>query len=102
MVIDFNPKPMRTNSKLAKRDSEGVHPMAKSIGWYDNEAISHLHGIPCIEGQFGFEPIGWIYLSDLNVLSINVLPNDLVHLLLVQWEMARGVQGVFKWGELVH
>jgi hypothetical protein len=54
-----------------------------------------------IEVHIRFEVTSWIYLGDLNVMSINVLSNDLVQLL-VQREMARGIKGVPKQGELVH
>lgn len=93
---------MRTNSKLSKRDPQGMHPLAKSIGWSDNEAISHLHKMFCIECHLGLEPARWIYQRDLNALSINVLPNDTVHLLLVRQEMAKGAQGISKAVEPIH
>lgn len=75
---------MRTNSKLVERDPTDVYPMTKIIAWFDNEVISHLHETFCIKVNLGLEPVGWIYPSDLNVLSINVLANDHVQLLLVR------------------
>jgi hypothetical protein len=100
MVINFHPKPMRTNLELAKRDLEGMHPVAKSIGWSDNEAISHLHEMLCIEGHLGLELAGWIYPSDLNVLSVNVLPNDPVQLLLVHRRWPGASREYLKGGSL--
>jgi len=96
MVLSFHSKAMRSNPKLAKMDPEGMHPVAKCIGWPDNEAISHLHEMLCIEGHLGFEAMGWIHSGDLNALSVNVLPNDIVQLLLVWQEMVGGIQGVSK------
>ena len=87
---------MKTNLELAKRDLEGVHPVAKSTGWSDNEAISHLHEMIYIECHLGLEPTTWIYPSDRIVLPVNVLPNDHVQLLLVWQEMVGGIQGVSK------
>lgn len=89
MVLSFHPKSMRTNMELAKRYLEGMHPMAKCIGWSDNEVISHLHEMLYIEGHLGLEAIGWICTSDLNVLFVNILPNDPIQLLFVRQEMVR-------------
>jgi hypothetical protein len=85
---------MRSNPELVERDLVGMHLVEKCIGWSNNEAISHLHEMIYIECHLGLEAIGWIHPSDLNVLSINVLPNNFVQLLLVRQEMARGIQGV--------
>ena len=50
-MIGFNPKPTRTKLELAYRDPEGVHTVEKCLSWSDNEVISHLHKILCIEGH---------------------------------------------------
>jgi hypothetical protein len=90
---------MRTNLEPIERDPEGVHLVAKCIGWFDNGAISHFHVMLCIEDHLGFELVWWIYSGDLNVLSVNVFSNDPIELLVVRQEMTRGIQGVHKWGE---
>jgi hypothetical protein len=76
MVVIFHLKPMRTNPELAERDPEGMHPMAKCIGQPDNEATSHLHDMFNIKSHLGLETMRWIHPDDLNVLFVNVFPND--------------------------
>ena len=54
----------------------------------------------CIEGHLGLELPRCMYISDLNVLYINVLPNGPIQLLLVLQKMDKGMKIVPKRGSL--
>jgi hypothetical protein len=45
MVVRLNPKSMRADSKLSKRDLERVHPMPVRIKGLDDDAIPQLQNV---------------------------------------------------------
>jgi hypothetical protein len=51
MMIDFDPKPMRSDSKLPKRDPKSMHPMPKCVGKPKNKGIPQCHDVLSIEGH---------------------------------------------------
>jgi hypothetical protein len=52
VVVGFNLKTMRTNSKLPKGDLESMHPLLKHVGG-EQKGISQLQEVLCIEGHLG-------------------------------------------------
>jgi hypothetical protein len=56
VVVDFYLKMMRSNPKLPKWDLEGMHIVLKCVGSLNNNAISQLRKVLCIEGHLGAYP----------------------------------------------
>jgi hypothetical protein len=53
MMINFNPKSMRTHLKIPRRNPESMHPVPKRVRGTNNKAISQLHEALYIEGHLG-------------------------------------------------
>ena len=76
-----------------------MHPMWESVLGSDNESISDLQEVLCVEGHLLAQPPRRVNPCDLNKLSVDILSDDPIHLLSAGEEVARGIQRVSKWGE---
>ena len=69
---------MRTYSKLPERDPESMHPVAKRVLGSNNEPVFDLQEVFDIESHLRTQPSRRIDPSDLDILLVNILSDDLI------------------------
>jgi hypothetical protein len=69
-----------------------MHPMSKSARVLYYEVVFELQEVLYRKCHLGSQTCKGGNLSDLDMLSINIFLNDLVHLLLTRQELAKGIQ----------
>jgi hypothetical protein len=72
---------MKTHFELAEWNAKGMHPVTKCILGSNNESVSQLQKVLSVEGHLWAQPSPRVDPSDLDKLSVNVIPDDLVQLL---------------------
>ena len=66
----------RTYFELSERDPESMHPVSELVLGSDNELVSDLQEVLCIEGYLWAQSTGGIDPCDLNELLVNILFDD--------------------------
>ena len=69
-----------------------MHPMLEGIGGSSDESISDLQEVLGVEGHLWAQVARRIDPCSLNVLPVDVFPDDFVEFLLVWKKVPRGVQ----------
>ena len=68
-----------------------MHPVSERILGSDNESVSDLQGMLCVEGHLLAQPPRRVNPCDLNKLSVDILSDDPIQLLSAWEEVARGI-----------
>ena len=72
---------MGSYSELFERDPKSMHPMSKRVLGLDNEPVSNLQEVFNIKGYLWAQSSRRIDPSNLDVLLVNILYDDLIQLL---------------------
>ena len=84
MMVCLNLKPVRSNLELSERDPNSMHLMLEGIGGSNNVSIYDLQKVLSVEGHLWALSSRRIDPCSLNVLPVDVLPDDFVEFLLVR------------------
>jgi hypothetical protein len=79
-----------------------MHPMSKPIRQAHYEVVSKPREVLCIKGHFGPQTSKRVDPSALDILPVNILPNNPIHLLLIRQEVTKSIQKISKWGKAVY
>ena len=77
-VVCLYPKSMGSYSELSERDSKSMHLVTERVLGSDNEHVSDLQEVLSLKGHLWAQPSREIDPCDLNELSVNILPDDLI------------------------
>ena len=59
-----------------------MHLVSERVLGLDNESVSNLQEVFCVEGHLLAQPPRWVNPCDLNKLSVDILFDDPIQLLL--------------------
>jgi hypothetical protein len=79
-----------------------VHPMSECARGSNNDVVSQLRELLYIEDHLGIKPSRWVKPSDLDILPVDVIFDNHIHLQLIQKKMSRGTQRILEWREAIH
>lgn len=102
VMVCFNPKLMRANAKLPKRDHECMHQVPKGVKRLNNKVVFQFHEVLCTKGHLGGQPNWLADLGNLIIHFLDILCNNPIQVLLGWQELFRGIKRISKRGEAVH
>jgi hypothetical protein len=78
-----------------------MHPLSKHVKGPHFEAVFGIQELLCIKDHLGSQTPRGVNTSDLDILSINILLDNLVDLLIRQ-EVAKSIHRVPKQGKAIY